>query len=78
MQPNVPPLKRTRIPQEAKSLPTPTNGTQIPTPPNAPTFLDTIDDFSDYVDFSVKADQIAHGEHPTGKGMSQKNCRFCH
>ena len=40
-------------------------------------FLDTIKDFSDVVDFWSKCDQIAHGEPPTGRKESEKKCRNC-
>lgn len=78
-----------RIAQGAKSrddeyLNTPCANTgQMPSaaasdlPGITPNFLDTINDFSDLVAFQVKCDQIAHGEEPTGKEMSQKKCRFC-
>lgn len=63
---------------------TPTNNTEQMTRADraedvnrSPNFLDTINDFSDLVAFQVKCDQIAHGEEPTGKEMSQNKCRFC-
>jgi len=40
-------------------------------------FLDILSDCVDCVDFHIKCDQIAHGEEPTGKKMSEKKCRFC-
>ena len=75
--------------QNRKTRPDPTHST--PFPPAGQTvlkpagpdelrglnFLDTIEDFSDMVDFWQKCDQIAHGEPPIGSKESQKKCRFC-
>lgn len=47
------------------------------TPTYTPNFLDIIDGASDCVDFQILCDQIAHGEQPVGKKMSEKKCRFC-
>lgn len=74
----IPKLRAHSSPLRAKSLPSAVNSTPHSQGRATPTFLDTINDFSDTVDFYAKADQIAHGEEPTGKEMSQKNCRFCH
>lgn len=36
-----------------------------------------LDDFTDYVAFHIKCDQIAHGSSTIDEKMSRKKCRFC-
>lgn len=37
----------------------------------------TLDDFTDYVAFHIKCDQIEHRSESAPVKMSQKKCRFC-